>query len=127
MPDHARSRMWRNLTVAAVLAFAPPCVLGVAAAGQDPQPLPPPLAPSAPADTKGDAAQRSSPWLLAPLVSSSPKLGTSFGALGAYLHTFDPLSRVSLFGVNYQYTSTDSSIAAVFARMSMGADHHRIV
>src|SRR5262245_5097424 len=39
----------------------------------------------------------SSPWLLAPLVSSSPKLGTSFGALGAYLKVFDPASRVSLF------------------------------
>jgi hypothetical protein len=37
------------------------------------------------------------------------------------------LSRVSLFGVTYQYTSTDSSIAAAFARVSMGADHHRIV
>jgi hypothetical protein len=119
--------MWRNLMVAAVLAFAPPCLHSVAAAEQDPQPPSPPAAPSAPADSKADAAQRSSPWLLAPLVSSSPKLGTSFGALGAYLHTFDPLSRVSLFGVNYQYTSTDSSIAAVFARMSIGADHHRIV
>ena len=62
-----------------------------------------------------------------PLVSSNPKLGTSFGAMGAYLHVFDPGSRVSMFGVNYQYTSTNSTIAAAFARTSFGADHHRIV
>ena len=73
------------------------------------------------------APQRSSPWLLVPLVSSNPKLGTSFGGLGAYLHVFDPGSRVSMFGVNLQYTSTDSTIALIFARTSFRADHHRIV
>ncbi len=68
-----------------------------------------------------------SPWLLVPVFSSSPKLGTAVGGLGAYLHTFDPDSRVSLFGVMYQYTSTHSQIASAFARTSFGADHHRIV
>ena len=33
--------------------------------------------------------QEKSPWLLTPLVQSNPKLGTSFGALGGYLHNFD--------------------------------------
>jgi len=70
---------------------------------------------------------RSSPSLLAPLVSSSPKLGTAFGGMAAYLITFDAGSEVSLFGVNYQYTSTDSTIAGAFARTSFRADHHRIV
>jgi hypothetical protein len=70
---------------------------------------------------------RSSPWLLVPLVSSNPKLGTSFGALGAYLRKFDADSRVSLFGINFQYTSTDSVVASAFARTSFGQDHHRIV
>jgi hypothetical protein len=32
-----------------------------------------------------------------------------------------------MIGATYQYTSTDSSIAVVFARTSFGADHHRIV
>jgi hypothetical protein len=68
-----------------------------------------------------------SPWLVVPLVSSNPKLGTSVGALGAYLTKFDPDSNVSLFGMNYQYTSTHSSIVSAFARTSFGADHHRIV
>jgi len=68
-----------------------------------------------------------SPWLLVPVFSSSPKLGTALGGLGAFMHVFDPESRVSLFGVNYQYTSTHSQIAGAFARTSFGADHHRTV
>jgi hypothetical protein len=73
------------------------------------------------------ADEAPSPWLLVPVFSSSPKLGTAVGGLGAYLHTFDPDSRVSLFGVMYQYTSTHSQIASAFARTSFGADHHRVV
>jgi hypothetical protein len=87
-------------------------------------------APGVPVDQGGNQApttQRSSPWLLVPVVSSNPKLGTSFGGLGAYLRQFDPDSRVSLFGVTYQYTSTHSTVAAAVARTSFGADHHRIV
>lgn len=71
--------------------------------------------------------ERTSPWLLVPLVSSNPKLGTTFGGLGGFAHTFDPDSRVSLFGAQAQYTSTESVIAVAFARASFGADHHRIV
>jgi len=61
------------------------------------------------------------------MLSSSPKLGTAGGGLGAYMHTFDAGSRVSLFGASYQYSSTQSQIAAAFARTSFGADHHRVV
>jgi len=61
------------------------------------------------------------------LVASSPKLGTSFGGLGAYATKFDPASRLSLFGLMAQYTSTESIVATVFARTSFAADHHRII
>ena len=101
----------RTLVSCALLAWSFACVCPVAASAQQSE------AP----------APRSSPWLLVPLVSSNPKLGTSFGGLGAYLHVFDPGSRVSMFGVNLQYTSTDSTIALLFARTSFRADHHRIV
>lgn len=84
------------------------------------QPSPDPSAP-APAEEKPR-----SPWLIVPVFSSSPKLGTSFGGLGAYIRKFDPDSRVSLFGVSYQYTSTHSQVAAAFVRASFDADHHRI-
>jgi hypothetical protein len=77
--------------------------------------------------TQQPPAEAPSPWLLAPLVSSSPKLGTSGGALGAYATVLDPGSRVSLFGAMAQYTSTQSIIATAFARTSFGADHHRVV
>ena len=87
---------------------------------QQPSPDPPAAPPAAAEETR-------SPWLVVPIFSSSPKLGTSFGGLGAYLHVFDPASRVSLFGMNYQYTSTHSQVAAAFARTSFGADHHRTV
>ena len=73
------------------------------------------------------AEEARSPWLLVPVFSSSPKLGTSGGGLGAFMHTFDAESRVSLFGASYQYSSTHSQVASVFARTSSGADHHRIV
>jgi len=72
------------------------------------------------------AADAPSPWLLVPVVSSNPKLGTTVGGLGAYLHKFDSDSRVSMIGATYQYTSTHSTIAAAFARTSFGADHHRV-
>lgn len=81
-------------------------------------------APSAsPAPPKGPP----SPWMLVPVVSNSPKLGTAGGALAAYLHKFDPDSRVSIFGMQTIYTSTDSLVASAFARTSFGADHHRLV
>jgi hypothetical protein len=86
----------------------------------------PPPEPSQPAQ-QTDTKDAPSPWLLVPVFSSSPKLGTAIGGLGAYMRVFDPASRVSLFGVVYEYTSTHSQIASLFARTSFGADHHRIV
>jgi hypothetical protein len=90
-----------------------------AAAAQQPTPDPSPQAAA--------ATETRSPWLLVPMFSSSPKLGTAVGGLGAFMHVFDPASRVSLFGATYRYTSTDSQIFSAFARASAGADHHRIV
>lgn len=71
-------------------------------------------------------APAQSPWLLLPIFSSNPKLGTSLGALGAYLHYFDEESKPSMFGVTAQYTSTGSTVGGAFAKASFGADHHRL-
>ncbi len=38
-----------------------------------------------------------SPWILAPTVSSDPKLGTSLGLVGGYLYSFDAESTQSMF------------------------------
>jgi hypothetical protein len=79
------------------------------------------------ADAAAPAADVSeSPWLLVPTVSSSPKLGTSLGGMGAYMVYFDPQSKASLFGASAQYTSTDSIVASVFAKTSFDADHQRL-
>ena len=82
--------------------------------------------PETPAQPPAKPEARS-PWLLVPMFSSSPKLGTALGGLGAYMHVFDEKSRVSLFGASYRYTSTHSQIFSGFVRTSSGADHHRIV
>jgi hypothetical protein len=87
----------------------------------------PPDAPTAePSAAQPSAPERTSPWLIAPIASSSPKLGTAAGGLGAYVHQFDADSRVSLFGGTIQFSSTESIVSAVFARTSFGADHHRV-
>ena len=57
------------------------------------QPTPEPPAQPA-AEKEADAR-----WLLVPMFSSSPKLGTAVGGLGAYMRVFDPKSRVSLVGI----------------------------
>jgi len=76
---------------------------------------------------KNDEPQKSSPWLILPTLSASPKLGMSFGALGSYLHYFDEQSQVSMFGLTAQYTTTDSMVGGVFASTSFGTDYHRAV
>lgn len=60
-----------------------------------------------PTDTSVATAEQESPWLIIPTLSSSPKLGTSLGAMVSYLHHFDEKSKVSMVAVNAQYTSTD--------------------
>jgi len=78
-----------------------------------------------PSPAPSPSAKPPSPWMVMPILSSSPKLGTSGGALGAFLHKFDPDSRVSIIGAQATYSSTESVILSAFARTSFGADHHR--
>jgi outer membrane protein assembly factor BamA len=68
-----------------------------------------------------------SPWLLAPVFQSNPKLGTSLGAMAGYIHYFDEKSRPSIFAVMGQYTSTDSTIAGAFGKTSFDEDHQRLL
>jgi len=43
-------------------------------------------------------AESRSPWLLVPVFSSSPKLGTAFGGLGAYMHRLRSTHDLRLIG-----------------------------
>ena len=81
------------------------------------------------AASKKDDATKSedSPWLLAPLFQSNPKLGTSAGALVGYVHYFDEKSRPSIFATQAQYTSTELIVAGGFARTSFDEDRQRLL
>ena len=70
-----------------------------------------------------EPAKAPSPWVLLPTFANNPKLGSSVGALGAYMTKFDAQSQLSMFGVNAQYTSTDSATAGAFARAPSTAEH----
>jgi hypothetical protein len=72
-------------------------------------------------------AEAYSPWLVAPILTSNPKLGTSGGALAGYLYRFDEQSPVSTFGAAGVYSDTDSYVAGAFANTYFGADRHRLV
>jgi hypothetical protein len=81
------------------------------------------------AATEDDALTKleKSPWLLAPVFQSNPKLGTSLGALAGYIHYFDEKSRPSIFAAMGQYTSTESIIAGLQARTSWDEDRQRVI
>jgi hypothetical protein len=81
------------------------------------------LFPSVPVWADGD---KESPWLIAPTMSSDPKLGTTAGLLGGYLIRFDPESPTSMFGAMGSYSSTDSTVFGTFARTYFGQDNHRL-
>ena len=91
-----------------------------------PQDVSPDAASGAPAESAADRRKQESPWMLVPVFSVDPKLGTSLGALAGYLHYFDEESKVSIFGVTAQYTSTGSVVAAAFGKASFDEDRQRI-
>src|SRR4051812_6404025 len=68
-----------------------------------------------------------SPWLLAPVFQSNPKLGTSLGAMAGYINYFDPKSRPSIFAVMAQHSNTDSTIGGGFAKTSFDEDRQRLL
>ncbi|HCU53859.1 MAG TPA: hypothetical protein DIC36_06135 [Gammaproteobacteria bacterium] len=76
-----------------------------------------------------DAAEENaieSPWLVVPIVSSDPKLGTSGGLMAAYMFRMDPASSVSMIGAQVLYTTTGSKVGGLFARTNFGENHHRL-
>jgi hypothetical protein len=79
------------------------------------------------AQTMAEKAEKESPWLIVPVFSINPKLGTSLGVLAGYLHYFDEKSQVSIFGVTAQYTSTGSMVAGAFAKASFDEDRQRLI
>lgn len=75
---------------------------------------------------QAQSGSKESPWLVVPIVSSDPKLGTSGGLMAGYLHRFDAVSSASMFGATALYTSTGSKVGGLFARTYFGEDRHRL-
>lgn len=81
-----------------------------------------------PQEEKGLMAEHSrSPWLLVPLVSSGPKLGTSLGAMAGYIHRFDEQSPPSLMAVQGKGSNTGSSTIAAGGKLYFNEDRDRVV
>jgi len=78
-------------------------------------------------ETPVAAVEETSPWLLAPVLNSNPKLGTSLGLLVGYVHYFDEKSRPSIFALMGQYSTTDSIVAGGFAKTSFDEDGQRLI
>jgi len=81
------------------------------------------------AEALGDSneTKKESPWLLTPLLSSDPKLKTSLGAMGGYLHKFDDASPASMIAVMGTYSSSNSYIGGLFARTYFDRDRQRLL
>lgn len=71
--------------------------------------------------------KKESPWLLTPLLSSGPKLGTSAGGLAGYLYHFDAESPVSTFAVGGTYSTTNSYVTALGANLYFDRDRQRLI
>ena len=85
-----------------------------------------PPAPPSDAQAAMSAPKKPSPWILAPVFTSNPKLGVTLGGTVGYLRFFDPESRPSMFAATGQYSDTESIVAGIFAKTSFAADHQRL-
>jgi len=116
-PQMHAQQLWLPYLVSAVVLLT--AVSPVRADGE-------PASGSSALTEKNKSDKEESPWLLVPTLSSNPKLGTSVGGMGGYMHYFDSDSQVSIFGASAQYTSTNSLIGVLFAKTSFDADHQRL-
>lgn len=79
-----------------------------------------------PENQQGGQQEKHSPWLLVPLVSNSPKLGTSLGLMGGYIHRFDEVSEPSLVGVQVKHSNTSSSVLSVGGKLFFNENRDRL-
>ena len=65
--------------------------------------------------------------MLVPTLTSDPKLGTSLGITGGYIHQFDPGSQQSLFIARASYSDTDSRVAGLFGQIFFDDDRQKVI
>ena len=79
------------------------------------------------ADNSTSAGEHESPWLLVPSLSVDPKLGTSLGGMGGYIHRFDADSTPSMFIAGASYSNSDSLVVGVIGQMFFDADRQKLM
>jgi len=84
------------------------------------------LAPFASADEDVNSSKEESPWLLVPMLSSGPKMGTSVGAMAAYLYKFDEESPTSTFAITGNYSNSDSYFVGIFGKTFFDKNMQRL-
>ncbi|MDC8785042.1 BamA/TamA family outer membrane protein [Roseateles koreensis] len=70
--------------------------------------------------------QAKSPWLLVPLVSSSPKLGSSVGVLAGYVTRMDDASSPSMLAVQGTKSNTQSQVLGVGGKLYFNQNRDRL-
>jgi outer membrane protein assembly factor BamA len=70
--------------------------------------------------------QERSPWLLVPLVSSSPKLGSSYGGMAGYVTQFDAASSPSMVAVQVKRSNTDSQVGLFGGKLYFNSDQDQV-
>lgn len=78
------------------------------------------------AEDASSSQPEASPWLIVPVVSSNPKVGTSAGGMVSYLFKLDPESTSSMVGIGGTYSTTDSYGAGLFLRSYWDGDRKRL-
>jgi len=74
-----------------------------------------------------ESVKKESPWVIAPTISSDPKLGTTAGGIIGYLYKFDEESTESMFLTSANYSSTDSWTAVGIGQMFFDKDNQKLV
>ena len=128
-----RSIVWRRLGWPVLLTLVAAAATSITAFAQTENSKPAAAqaenekAPATGAPTADAEKEEHSPWMLVPIFSNNPKLGTSIGALAGYINYFDEKSRPSIFALQGQYSSTDSIVSGLLARISFDEDRQRLI
>jgi hypothetical protein len=77
-------------------------------------------------DTAAAAEGGESPWLVTPILSNDPKLGTTLGAVFGYLHRFDAASEPSVIAAFGTYSDTESVVAGIGADLRWAGNLHKL-
>lgn len=115
--------MWQlRINICLVLVSA--ISINAAYSAESPEEITP--ASGASTDSGSNNLAKESPWILVPIASSDPKVGTSGGLMSGYLFKLDQDSTSSMAGAGATYSTTDSKLGGIFLRSFWDKDRKRL-